>query len=359
VRLRLAYKRSALHLTGLVIVAAVVAVTIVRGGQWWRDRPLATVARFLEEPGEADRALEAAEAFLARHPAHDRGRALKARALAELGRWDEASQIFSEVGANSPEESRAWATALVHQRRFSEALVMLERLLQLQPDDPVVLRHVTTCRFQMGLIPGALESASRLARIDGHTIEGLFLVGVIHRAQGDVHLALENWERLESVLPNAEGLPISAAEFFLVFGEDLLSEGLPRAASIKLRKSRDLEDRLVVQLRLGQACAISGNVAEAAEAWKRALEHDAGNVEARLGLAELAMDRSDGEKGLEWLTPLASRPDVSSETAYLLERIHTFLGNEGELEDWQRRTAELRESERREAVLNRKLRRGL
>lgn len=340
-----------LSLLFLVPTAALVA------SLWWRDPALAKAEIRLDE-GAADVALAEADVVLARRPRNERALSLKARALVELGRWDEAIHIFSQISVQSSKDMRACAIALVHRQRWNEALPLLEKLLEQDPDDPLALRHATTCQFQTGQATAALDSAAKLAKIRGHEVEGLFLSGVIHRAQENIELAVKNWAHIESLQPDAKGLPIEPAEFFLIYGDDLVSEGLPQTALAKLEKSRELKENLAVLLRLGKVWALTGNEAEALAAWKQALEYDAGNQEARNGLAELALGRSDAEEALQWQTPIASSPNISSTTAYLMERAHTLLGNEEELEYWQHRTAELRQSERRQAALQRRFRRG-
>jgi len=350
--------RSAYRAICLALLIVLPAAVIVTAALWRHDPALGEGERRLEA-GDTGGALESANTFLARHPGNGRAQSLKARALADLGRWEDADQIFSQIGVQTPEEIQAWATVLVNRQRWTDALPLLARLLELNPNDPFALRHVTTCRFQAGQAGAALESAARLAKIRGHEIEGFFLSGVIYRAQGNTHLAIENWAGIEALQPDAEGLPIAPAEFFLIYGEDLLTEGTPATALAKLRRSQSLEETVEVLLRLGEACAITGNEAEAVAAWTQAIEHDPNNQEARNGLAELALGRSDGDEALRWLAPAASSLDVSSATAYLMERAHTLLGNENDLVYWQRRTAALRKSERLEAALKRRFRRGL
>ncbi|MBW3596510.1 MAG: tetratricopeptide repeat protein [Planctomycetes bacterium] len=339
----------------LVIAASAVIVTVLI---WRREQPLAEAERLLEA-GDVRGGLALLDTFLARRPESDRALALKGRALAELERWDEADQVFSQVGARSPEEMQAWATALVHQRRWSEALPLLEQLLKTDADDPRTLRQAATCRFQTGRVQAALNTAAALAGIPGHEVEGLFLAGVIHRAQGDRRLAIENWARIESIAAEARGLPVPPAEFYLIYGEDLLSEGLPRTALPKLQRSLQIEEDVAVLLRLGEAWALLGHDDEAGAAWTKAIQLDADNLDARNGLAELALSRGDAEEALQRLAPLADRPDVSSSTAFLMERAHTLLGNVEQLEHWQQRTADLRKSEKRRAALRRKLREGV
>jgi tetratricopeptide (TPR) repeat protein len=330
---------------------------IVAVAVWWRDRPLAEAERSLEEGG-ANRALEAAEAFLTSHPGNGRALSVKGRALVNLGRWDEASEIFSQVNVQSPDDIRAWATALVNRQRWSEAMPLLQRLLELEANDPLALRHISVCRFQLGQVGAALDSAAQLAKVRGHEVEGTFLSGVIHRGQGNTDLAIKNWARIEALQPQAHGLPIGPAEFFLIYGQDLVLQGMPGTALTKLQKSQELEENVAILLELGKAWAITGNEAQAVAVWSRAIEYDANNPDARHGLAEMALIRSDANDALRWLTPIASSPNVSSTTTYLMERAHTLLGNEEELAHWQRRTAELHQSERRQAALKRQFRRG-
>jgi tetratricopeptide (TPR) repeat protein len=351
-------KRGAYRAICLALLVLVPTAAIVAAAFWRLDPALAEAERRLEA-GSPDGALESANAILARYPGNGGALSLKARALADLGRWNEAGEIFSQISVRSPAEIKAWATVLVNRQRWNEAMPLLARLLERNPSDPFALRHVTTCQFQLGRAGAALDSAARLATIRGHEVEGFFLSGVIQRAQGNTYLAIENWGRIEALRPSAEGLPIGPAEFFLIYGEDLLTEGTPETAISKLRKSQELEETIEVLLRLGQAYALTGNEAEAAAAWTKAIERDAGNQEARNGLAELALGHSDGDEALRWLTPTASSPGVSSTTAYLMERAHTLLGNEDELVRWQRRTAELRGSEKHQAALKRKFRSGL
>ena len=341
----------------LVLLALVVAAVIVPIAAWWRDRPLAEAERSLEEGG-ASRALEAAEAFLAGHPGNGRALSVKGRALVDLGRWDEASAAFSLVNVQSREEMQAFATALVNRQRWSEAMPVLVRLLELDAHDPLALRHITVCQFQLGQLGAALDSAKHLSQVSGHEVQGIFLSGVIHRAQGNIDLAIKSWARIEALQPQTNGLPIRPAEFYLIYGEDLLSQGMPGTALTKLQKSRELEENLAVLLELGKAWAITGNEPQAVAAWSRAIEYDANDRDARNGLAELALGRSDAIDALRWLSPIASSPNVTSTTTYLMERAHTMLGNEDELARWQRRTAELHQSEKRQAALKRQFRRG-
>ncbi len=60
--------------------------------------------------------------FVRDHPDSGAAVELKARSLAEMRRWGEASRLFERVGALTPSGDRAWSLAPLHQERWSDAL---------------------------------------------------------------------------------------------------------------------------------------------------------------------------------------------------------------------------------------------
>jgi tetratricopeptide (TPR) repeat protein len=66
---------------------------------------------------------------------------------------------------------------------------------------------------------------------------------------------------------------------------------------------------------------------------------------AREGLAELAMQQSRFEQALNWLTPLANSPNLTSSTAFLLQRVHTLLKQPAEAAIWKERINLLKRKE--------------
>ncbi len=331
---------------GLVLISVVVVVAALI---WWQDRPLRK-AEALLQAGNPAAALEILDSYLARRPDHLRALMLKARTLVALQQWPEASQLFARTGAGSNDELRAWATALLHQRQWREALPLLERITADGVKDAELLRDLMICRYQLGQTAAALASATELASLPGHELDGLFQRGVIHESLGNIHLAIENWEEIEALSPDGKGLTIQPAEFFRVYAEDLMLEARPRQAAAYFQRSLDLQPNVEVLAQLGEAWYDAGQVDEAARVWREVLQEDENNEKARTGLAEIALNRGDAEAALQLLIPNSSSQQTTLAIAYLLQRAYTLLGDEDLAESWQQKVAMLRKAEKLQAT---------
>ena len=330
----------------LVPISVVVLVVALA---WWQDRSL-VVADSLLQSGDPSGALETLDAFLTHRPNHQRALLLKARTLVAVRKWDEASELFSQTGASTPDELRAWAIALLHQRQWHKALPLLEQLNAIGRNDAMTLRDLTICRHQLGRTDAALRSAAELASLPGHALGGLFHQGVIHGSLGNTHLAIKSWEQIEKLSPDASGLTIQPAEFFRGYADDLMLEARPRQALVYLQRSLDLQPSAEIRTQLAEAWYRVGNKSEAASIWSDVLKEDENNLEARLGLAELALSGTEPDAALQWLDPIATDQLATEAAAYMMQRAHTLLGNEDLAEHWQQKVAILRKSAKLQAA---------
>jgi tetratricopeptide (TPR) repeat protein len=338
--------RERLARFGLLLV---VVVSLVGGVIWWQDRPLAK-AEALLQADDPKAALQTLDAFLSRHPDHRRAMLLKAQSLVALHDWDAADKIFAQTGVGTAAESRAWASALLHQQQWSEALTLLNSLSANSRTDAESLRDLAICQFQTGQPAQALATTTELASLPGHAIDGFFQRGVIHRAMGNAYLAIKDWERIEALAPDANGLPISPAEFFRVHAEDLMSGGRPRRAITYFERSSELRLTAEICAQLGEALYLTGQKAAAERSWRRALERDDKCYEALMGLAELALARNDADAAIQFLKPIAIEQNATEESAYLMQRAHTRLRHEEIAADWEQRVATLRRSSKLQAA---------
>lgn len=331
---------------GLVLISVAVVVVVLI---WWQDRPLRKAEELLQAGNPAE-SLEQLDEYLARRPEHQRALLLKARALVALQQWPQAIRLFAQTGAGTNDELRAWATALLHQQQWREALPLLERLAANGSNDADMLRDLTVCRYQLGQADAALASATELASLPGHRIDGLFQRGLIHESLGNTHLAIENWEQIEALTPDGTGLTITPREFFRVYAEDLMSEGRPRQASAYFQRSLDAQPSAEVLTRLGDAWYHAGQEDEAARVWREVLKHDGSNDGARMGLAEIALSHGDAEAALQLLVRSSPQQQTTLAIAYLTQRAYTLLGNEELAEEWQQRVATLRKAQKLQAA---------
>lgn len=345
--------RRVLRLATLLL-GCMVALAIVLGVLWTRDRGLREAEAALRRD-EPKYALYLVTKSLDRQPDQNRALALKARVLVALGRPAEAISLFDRVGVASAEDVHACARALLMQERWSLALPLLARAVQMKPDDSDALYELTACRVRLGMFDEALESARQFAELPGNQARGYLFVGTIHNDLGNFAKAADSFAQVLQVAPDAEGLQVTADEFLRQYGQILLSLGQPGEARQMLERSIELGATSDAHRLLGDAMLQLGQSPEAVRCWTDALETDQDNLEARQALANAALQAGAADKALRWLRPLGNRPDVRASTAYLFQRAYTVLKHE-DAAVWQKKAVALRERERFNAAIQSVLR---
>jgi len=204
---------------------------------------------------------------------------------------------------------------------------------------------VAACRSKLGELEGAVDAAGRFASIAGNEARGYLLVGILERDRGNLRKACDAWARVFQVNPDAIDLQISADGFHLEYGKALLKLGEPAAAMDRLKQSIAIKPSSTAISLLGKAFSQLGKEEDAEQEWRKALELDPSNETARQGLAELAMKKSDFQGAMDWLQPLAGSPELSSATAFLLQRVSSLLGDTASASAWQVRVEQIRKLE--------------
>ncbi len=340
-----------------MVFLAVVLVLVsgsISGVLWWMDRPLAEIDARIEAHEYRD-AWNLAQTFERRQGPSTRFLVLKAEALAGLGRWAEAVAIFNQVGSNTVRAHRAYATALLHLSQWSRAEGVLVLLLGQIGENEDALHELTVCRIQLGRYAEALESANRAAEIPGNRARGLVLVGEIHRIQKNVPSAIKAWKEVLELRPNAEDLQVRPDEFFAMSGSVLLEGGHPEAARDLLIRSLRERPSAESLVGLGKASLQLGDVAKAEAAWKKAVEIEHLNHDAREELANAALGRGSPREALDWLAALIEVHAERSSTAYEMQRAYRLLKQDGLAVEWQRRGEELRKAEKRKSAIEQAL----
>lgn len=347
---------SFLRLLVGLLVAFGLSGAVLFGFLWWEERPLKRADRYLEA-GDARRALDVVDAFLAEHPQHSRALALKARSLVSLGRPAQAIDLFHRVGAADDREARAWARALVELKQWDAARRILDGLVKRDPHEPDVLNDLVACCMHLGDSRAAVRYAQRLAAVPGSEAQGCLLLGMVQYNIGNARAASEAWRHLLRFAPDAaqlrvEGQPLVADRFFLLFGRVELSNRRPDEARRFLERSIAMKPSADAYALFGEALWQSRRAEEAVDAWTRAIELDRSNRIAREGLARAALGQGDAENAIKWLKPLATGPQPSSQTASLMERAFSLSGSEEQAAHWRHRKNELQEREELNALLD-------
>lgn len=339
----------------LLLLAALLSIAGIYGVIWWQERPLSMAAE-LNEQGEPSKAMEIIDEFLREHPQHGRALSLRARVLVSLNQPARAIDLFERVGAPEAEDMHAWAKALLQLERWSEALPVLEFVGTTGVHRADVLHELAACRMKLGDVEGAIEAATEFSEQPNCEARGMLLLGTIYWEQGEFQRVVTVWEELLKHQPDADSLQIPANAFFLEYGRALLEIGQPELAEVQLRRAVELQETPEGLIELANALSATNHADEADGLYRRALELDPSNSRARTGAAQLSLMLGAPDQALEWLAPLETKEDISSEVAFLLQQTYTRLDQLDAAEMWRQRADQLRKREAVQSAANQVLR---
>jgi tetratricopeptide (TPR) repeat protein len=338
-------------LLALVFACAVCFGTVWLISWYQQDRPLHEIESALRDKNP-QQALKLVNRFLRDNPESTQAQVLKARVLVEVGRLPDALRLFHRIGASEVADLHAWAKAHLLREEWSDALPVLERLLQIKPDDPDALHEITACQAFLGKYREALASGHRLTLQPGHEARAWLQLGTLQKNQGNDRSAIESWNRVLEYDPQAEHLQIPAADFFSEYGRILLKDGKPDLALTSLQHSLEIKESAGVLASLGQAQQNLGRQDGALISWKRAVELDSNQQLARESLAQAALRAGQADEAQKWLEPIVNSGRLGSSVSYLMQRIcQSHDDREGALR-WQERTELLRKKEKLLVTVN-------
>lgn len=337
-------RRGKRHIAAILLISIGLAAVAAIGIVFWQERSLSQAEVMLSKDRPLD-AMLLVDTYLANHPLHGRALAIKARSLSKLGRADEVIHIYEHVGAAEAEDLHAWGQAYLLKGQWSRALPILERLLELEPQNADALHEVTACRTNLGQHDRALQSAAAFTALKGYEARGYLLIGTIHRNLGNTRSAIEAFSRVLEFSPDARGLQVKPDDFLLEYGKTLLADGRSEEAILQLEKANRISPRPQTYVHLGEAYNRLGRTEDAIQSWKIAVEIEPGNQDARAGLAGVALSQGQAQQALQWLKPLEGDASLRASTAYLLQRSYVALNDRAAAAAWQQRTDELRSKE--------------
>ncbi|MCP5059304.1 MAG: tetratricopeptide repeat protein [bacterium] len=290
----------------------------------------------------------------------DRYLGLRASALADLGRLDEAEQIYSEAAGKAeqldPSSAAQWcivmAEFLGEKREDAErASEQLERCLEPNPAAPAVVRRAVELYDKMdrpeqamATVRRAVETepndlglrkslADRLVAADkvdeadaqlreaAETLEtpaAWFALAEMRRRADKPELAREAIERAREISPeDPEELRFFLADLLAELGE--LEEAERLAAT--------LEQPAFRQIAQGRILLERGESAEALTALGLGIQAWPNNTAARLLAAEAALDLGDTERAMVELREATRLSAEENNAALLLGRLYLARGN--------------------------------
>lgn len=336
---------------GRLLVVLIATVLLVVFMLWLGESDLRKGEQALKD-GDYRYALFVADEYLKQRPDNSRALSIRARAMVNMNApADEILKIFDKIGAATVEETHAWGQAFLMKGLWTQALPLLEETVRLQPTNADALYEISRCRLELGQQKEALESALRMTQLEGDKARGYVLVGTIHSDMGNMAEAVDAMAKVLELEPDAEGLQIPPEDFFLMYGETLLNAGRPEESLEPLKRSVAIvpdsraETKALGLLFLGNAASQLGRQDDAIRAWEEVLSIAPYDISSREALANAELQRNEPAKALEWLKPMEQATELSSSTAYLLQRAYTGVGDEAAIEKWKEKTAQLRKRE--------------
>lgn len=155
--------------------------------------------RYSMSAGRWFAAREAAEAYVADHPADFEARSLWAGAALRMGRFNEARDALRPVYEDDPggPAGRPYLRALRGLNDREAALAVCARMVETLPDDPSILAEAADTRLQFGEAEGALELLARLEAADPDHPALECATGMALREQGLWEEAAERFARVK------------------------------------------------------------------------------------------------------------------------------------------------------------------
>jgi tetratricopeptide (TPR) repeat protein len=108
---------------------------------------------------------------------------------------------------------------LTNSHRYSEAIVALERALQLQPNDAASHANLAVALATTGKTPEAIEHLRAAVRLDANDINAHRNLGLLLYATGDVQAAAKEFERVATLQPNDANFQINLADALSQLGQ--------------------------------------------------------------------------------------------------------------------------------------------
>jgi len=258
------------------------------------------------------------------------------------GRWDEAEAACLQVLDGLPNFYEAvsnLAKIRIGQRRWAESLPLLDRALEIRPDQYEIVHDQGLALTELGDLEGAVEAFRRAVLIDPapptaelNLTRALFNLGENREAVEHAGLVADQATQNGDILRMLSNLLI---EF------DQISAVVPVLEKILVLAPEDLDSRNT----LGLILASSGRLDAARGQFQMIVRYDPGNAGAHLNLGMIALQQGGGDARLEYATvhfARAVKADPAMPAAHLnlaLAKLH--LGRTGEAMTGLRRSLEL------------------
>jgi tetratricopeptide (TPR) repeat protein len=290
-----------------------------------REDPYSRVqeAKRALDAGQYQRVLQIVDALLKEYPRSQSSHLLRALALDELGRWDEAQRSYAaarRIAPDDPQVESLFGMHYVRRGKWAEAIPLLERSLAAK-QDALALFYLSQAYFQTQNKGKALETIERCAKLAPDNPTMLLKLGEYRAQMGKHSLALEALLRVQKLNPEEPGLDLALGNVYL----SLLEVENARAA-LERARHKDPRNPAVLST-LATACAKARDHAAARRYYEEVLGLGYDDAEYHLGLGAALLGLGEYEAAIVQLNRAVALKPRLEEAHFHLARAYQAAGH--------------------------------
>ena len=247
-----------------------------------------------------------------------------AKALAELGRWQEALALCAPEGESpSPDLQRMHADLLKAQGRPAEAVWAYERIVYEQPKNFEAWNNLGNARHESGDLDGAMDAFQQARLLDPKS-------SLVHTNLARVLISKDRYQDACLMLEKAALLAPGDPAPLLELGRALTSIDHPEAALRALGDAARIDPKNArTFVAIGQAFTDLSQLLQAERAFKFALQADPSHIAAYLNLG-LLLEKANRLDELRDVVNAAENQGLSGDEIDYLKALLLSRGGESE-----------------------------
>ena len=288
--------------------------------------PLARIqqAKALLEAGKYERVLSIVDALLREYPKSQSSHLLRALALDELSRFNEARKSYEaalRIAPGDPQIEARLGMHFVRTSAWTDAIPHLERSLEATGPEALLLFYLAQAYSHIQDKPRALSTIEKCVALDPRNPTMLLKLGEYQAQAGKHSPALETLLRVQKLNADEPGLDAALGNVYLS-----LLEVEPARAALERATARDPKNPAVLSA-LAEACSKARDHAAARMYYQRVLDLGFDDARYRLGLGAALLGLGENEAAIVSLNEAVRLNPRLEEAHFHLARAYQAAGH--------------------------------
>lgn len=320
----------------------VVTLLVLTGWNVTRSNSL-NAAQAAAVKGDRAGCLQHALDHLDRQPWSRSAALLAARSLSQLDFAEKAEPYYNRAGALSLDDLQVRAFGLFRGNRLDDAIRVYDEILTRSPNNVTALRRLAAVQLARNDNDALMALSARLTGLPEGKAIGETLLGVVQHNNKNTEAAAAAFEAVLADDPSLKSMPLPRRLFWTLFCNDLLSVGRIEDACRYLARAVDeIPDAALVDF-LGHARELSGDLVEAEQCWRKALEMDPRTYRSIVNLGKLSKQRKQYQEAIDYFLRAEELAPRSYEACYQLALTYHLMGQSANAARYRKKADELRE----------------